>query len=154
MRVRRGGSRNWQTVVAVGSVAVAALAVVLAIVVPAQGVATATIQQRVKTLESKVKSLESSRTNLTRQNRELRTSLACLNRFVPVTIYGNPQNNAGYVYQNSPEEVGLTTALDITEQGGTASFNLPMVNQSCIRSGRFVQLRPKARSVREARAVR
>ena len=154
MRLRRGGSQNWQTVVAVGAVAAGTLAVVLSIVVPAQGVSTATIQQRVRLLESKVKSLETSRTNLTRQNRALQTSLACLNRFVPVTIYGNPANNAGYVYQNTPEEVGLTTALDVTEQGGTASFNLPMVNQSCVRSGRFVELRPKARGTREARALR
>ncbi len=115
--------------------AAALVAVVLAVVVPAQGTPSATIQQRVAALEKKVRTLQAS-------NKKLNEGLACIGRTVGLSIYGTPAQNAGYVYQNPDRTTVLATAIDFTPQGQRPNVFVPIVDQECVGRG-IVLVRPE-----------
>jgi len=78
---------------------------------------------------------------------KLQSQLNCLKTYAPVSVYGDPNGTAGYVYQNPDTHQGLTTALDATASGETPDADFAVVAKSCISSAKFAakKLAPSAK---------
>jgi hypothetical protein len=83
--------------------------------------------RRVAALERKVNALQ-------RAVRRAQAQLACTNRVVGVSQFGDPNGTFGYAYRNPDASAFFTTALDLTDQGQRATFSVPIVLERCIGS--------------------
>jgi hypothetical protein len=67
----------------------------------------------------------------------MQRQLKCINSVVGVSLFGDPNGTAGYVYKQPDGSLIATTALDLAEQGQTPSFYVPRVNGSCVSGSAF-----------------
>lgn len=135
---RQAGQSPWRRPVTAALLAAGLLAVVLAVVVPAQGTPSATIQQRVTALEKKVKTLQTNVATLQRTASDLTTAANALTtclvtqgQGIPVALFGS--TTEGYLYRLANGQQIVTTALDIlgtTEVTDQTAFML-VTSRTC-----------------------
>lgn len=118
------------------AVLVAAVAAFALYTVTAPAGQEAVSPKRVAALEKKVAALQKQ--------------LTCINTYAPLTRYGDPNGSAGYLYAQPDGSAIATTALDLTAQGDTTSFRVPIVKNTCVRSSFRAAQRPSPRVARRA----
>ena len=76
-------------------------------------------------------------TALQKQVKALNAKVTCVTyKFVPVTEYGGAPN-VGFLYQQPDGSVTPTSALDITDQGGTPDIVLSTTDPACLTAAKF-----------------
>jgi hypothetical protein len=110
--------------------ALAAVALISATVPIAQGTSDS-VPSRLAAAERKIAKLQRDVAAMRGTLAQVATVAGCLDRPVPVTVYGgNPTD--GYVFRDTVQNREfLTSALDVTDQGDTPTAILATVNARC-----------------------
>jgi hypothetical protein len=135
----------WRRSLTAALVAAGLLAVVLAIVVPAQGTPNATIQQRVTALEKKTATLQKNVKDLTAAANVLAGCFVVAAQAVPIGSFGGTATE-GYLYRLTNGTQVLASALGVVAAAGVTDTTPHMLvtTRQCatiINGGRLGDLR-------------